>query len=85
MDAFRMAKHSRRGSEDTAHTRAYQGMLVAARGFQDVVVQANPIAEAVSADGGVLIGSQDDRGWAALMNEVFSPEYVTDPRLDAMH
>ena len=34
-------------------------------------------------DGEVLIGIQNDRGWAALMNDVFDrPEYVIDPRFE---
>lgn len=34
-------------------------------------------------DGEVLIGIQNDRGWAALMNDVFEcPHYVTDPRFE---
>lgn len=61
------------------YMRLYAGKQIQRMGLSHASIA--PYNAYPTQDGEVLIGIQNDRGWAALMQDVFErPEYVTDPR-----
>lgn len=63
------------------YMRLYAGKQIQRMGLSHASIA--PYNAYPTKDGEVLIGIQNDRGWAALMNDVFErPEYVTDSRFE---
>lgn len=63
------------------YMRMYAGTQIQRMGLSHASIA--PYNAYPTTDGEVLIGIQNDRGWVALMTEVFGrPEYATDPRFE---